>query len=211
MNIKTYSQSIIAASIVLLLSACGSSSLTNVWEYYVTNEVVEHQPFVTSVSSRKLLYQEIDKNTKSQLDMIAVKQDTNIYLVLGSYKMATPFVLGDSTYAFGLSDLYSRSKGDDLVGKSGDLTLFFTQIPASKCIEFLDSLEIMRKQYADAPVSNNATTQVDFYFSSNVFISLAKNKMGQQASNCTLWVGRRKHVLSIKECVKVLTEIKNFN
>ena len=69
----------------------------------------------------------------------------------------------------------------------------------------------MRKQYADAPVSNNATTQVDFYFSSNVFISLAKNKMGQQASKCTLWVGRRKHVLSIKECVKVLTEIKNFN
>ncbi len=212
MKFKNYYSLLLTATVVMLLSSCSSSSVTNVWDYYVTNEVVQHRPGETAVSYRKLLYQEVDKTGKSQLDMIMVKQDSTVTLVLGSYKMSALFVIKDSTYAFGLNDLYSRDKGDDLVGKAGDLTVFFTQIPASKCIEFLDSAESFKRQFTEAKVTNKATTHLDFYFSSNVFMSIDKDKQNDGVpSKCTLWVGRRKHILSIKEFARVLNEVKNFN
>lgn len=196
---------------ILLLTSCGGSSVTNVWDYYVTNEVIQHKAESPSVSKRKLLYRDRESVKKSQLELIAVRQDDNAYLVIGSHKIAKSFLIHDSVYAFDVTDLYSRVRGDDFIRQMGDLNIFFTHIPASKCNEFLSNLEPLKKQFMDAKVSNGATTQIDFYLAHNVFVSFEKTRVGQSPSKCVLWVGRRRHEMSLETLVKVLTELKNFN
>jgi hypothetical protein len=71
---------------------------------------------------------------------------------------------------------------------------------------------LLKKQYADATVAKGASTEIDFYLSYNVFIGFEKTKAGQSLpSTCTLWAGKRKHELSTKDLIQVLTEVKNFN
>jgi hypothetical protein len=209
MNLKYYS-TIIAAAATLALTSCGSK-VTKVWDYYVTNEVVVHKENQTAVSSRKLLFQKVEKVNKSQLDLVAVKQDSNAYLVIGSHKISKQFFIHDSLYSFDVADLYSRVRGEDFIRQMGDLSIYFTHVPKEKCNEFLATLDQMKKQYADAKVTKGSVTQIDFYFVHNVFVSLEKEKANQKPINCNIWVGRRKHEVAIKDLVKAFTELKNFN
>lgn len=192
------------------LSACGSSQVTNVWEYYVTNDVVKHQADSTTLSKRKLLLSMRDNENMSQFELIAVKQDSAVYMVIGSQKMAKTFIINDSQYVMDVVDVYPGIK-EETMAQVGDLTIYFDKVPASKCIEFLDKLPEIRKQYMDAPVSDDAITQIDFYFTDNVFISLEKKHVGEQPSTCSVWVGKRKHVVDTKQLVKALTALKSFN
>lgn len=204
-----YSQLLLAFGFFTLLTSCGSK-VTSVWDYYVTNEVVVHKPHETSVSRRKLLLQAVESRNNSQLDLVAVKQDTNAYLVIGSHKISKQFYIHDSLYSFDVADLYSRVHGTDFIRQMGDLSIFFTHVPQEKVVEFLASLDSMRKQYAEAKVSKGSVTQIDFYFVHNVFVSLEKEKDGQKPTMCNLWVGRRKHEVAIKDLVAAFTELKNF-
>jgi hypothetical protein len=211
MKLITYSKLFFTACIFTLLTSCGSS-VTNVWDYYVTNEVVVHKEGETAISKRKLLLQKMESVNKSQLDLVAVKQDSNVFLVIGSHKVSKQFFIHDSLYSFDVTDLYSNVRGNDFIRQMGDLSIYFTHVPKKKCDEFLANLEPMKKQFFNAKVSEGSTTQIDFYFSHNVFVSFLKTKQGQEApKTCNLWVGRRKHELSVKEFGDALNAMKNFN
>ena len=85
-----YSKVFFSLGILFLLSSCGSS-VTNVWDYYVTNEVIVHTPGENSIYKKKLLLRYQERVNKSQLELIAVKQDSAAFLVIGSHKVAKSF------------------------------------------------------------------------------------------------------------------------
>lgn len=206
-----YSKVFLAAGILFLITSCGSS-VTNVWDYYVTNEVIVHKSGENSMYKKKLLHREQERVNKSQLEMIAVKQDSDAYLVIGSHKVAKSFMIHDSVYAFDVTDLYSRVRGNDFIRQMGDLNIYFTHIPVAKVNEFLANYELLKKQYADAAVTKGATTHIDFYLAYNVFLSFEKTRAGQGIPpSCTLWAGKRRHEIGTKDLINVLTEMKNFN
>ncbi|MES2559881.1 MAG: hypothetical protein V4590_09090, partial [Bacteroidota bacterium] len=201
----------LTVGILFAITSCGSS-VTNVWDYYVTNEVVKHKSGENTIFKKKLLLREQESVNKSQLEIIAVKQDSDAYLVIGSHKVAKSFMIKDSVYAFDVTDLYSRVRGNDFIRQMGDLNIYFTHVPVAKVNEFLANFELLKKQYADATVAKDATTQIDFYLAYNVFVSFEKHKAGQQLpSSCTIWAGKRKHQIGTKRLLDALTEVKNFN
>jgi hypothetical protein len=157
-----------------------------------------------------MLYREVESVNKSQLELIAFKQDSNIYLVMGSHKVAKAFYINDSLYHFDVTDLYSSVRGNDFIRQMGDLSIYFTHIPVAKCNEFLAGFEKLKKQYASASVTEGAVTQVDFYFAHHVYVSFVKTRDGQQPSRCNVWVGKRKHEMSTADLVETLTELKSF-
>jgi len=208
-HLLNYSKTLaIVGLFTLLLQSCGS--VTNVWDYYVTNEVIVHKQGETTVSKKKLLLRKSESPSKSQLELIAVKQGDASFLVIGSHKIAKSFYVNDSLYSFDVTDIYSSVRGKDFIRQMGDLSIYFTHIPTQKCTEFLNGLETLKKSYSDAVVTKNATTQVDYYFSHNVFASFEKESAKQFPTECILWVGRRKHEISTKELVEALTELKGF-
>jgi hypothetical protein len=209
MKLSNYSPTLLVAAVLLLLTSCGSS-ITNVYDYYITNEVVEHKTNEATISKRKMLFREVESVNKSQLEFIAFKQDSDVYLVIGSHKVSKAFYLHDSLYHFDVTDLYSRVRGNDFIRQMGDLSIYFTHIPLAKCNEFLAKWEATKKQYAAASVSDDAITQVDFYFAHHVYVSFEKTRQGQQPNNCNVWVGKRKHEISTNDLIKALTELKNF-
>jgi hypothetical protein len=209
MKLLIYSKTLVAAGVLALLTSCGSS-VTNVWDYYVTNEVVVHNQEDATVFKKKMLLRETESVNKSQLELIAFKQDSTVYLVIGSHKVSKAFYIHDSLYNFDVTDLYSSVRGNDFIRQMGDLSIFFTHIPLAKCNEFLSKLDKMKKQYASATVSQGATTQVDFYFAHQVFVSFEKSKDGQKPTQCNVWVGRRKHELNTDDFVSALNELKSF-
>jgi hypothetical protein len=209
MKLNYYSFLLLAVAVVTL-NSCGTKVIS-VWDYYVTNEVVQHKENETAISKRKLLFQKVERVNKAQLDLVAVKQDTSAYLVIGSHKISKQFYIHDSLYSFDVADLYSRVHGHDFIRQMGDLSIYFTHVPKAKCDEFLATLDTMKKKYSEAKVSKGSVTQIDFYFVHNVFVSLEKEKEGQKPTMCNLWVGRRKHEVAIKDLVKAFTDLKNFN
>ncbi len=193
-----------------LLSSCGSQQVTNVWEYYVTNEVVQHTPDSTTLSKRMLLMSLREEKNKSQFELIAVKQDSTVFLVIGSQKLAKTFTINDSQYVIDVVDVYPGLKEEEMA-QIGDLSIYFDKVPVQKCNEFLDKLPEMRRQYADAQVSEGSITQIDFYFTHNIFLSLEKDRVGEQPNTCYVWVGRRKHQVNTRQFVEALTALRNFN
>jgi hypothetical protein len=192
-----------------LLSSCGSST-TNVWDYYVVNEVIKHKEGETAVSQKKLLHRQKESPSKAQLEMIVVKQDDKAYLVLGSHKIAKSFYINDSLYTFSVTDIYSRVRGNDFIRQMGDLSIYFTHVPATKVVDFLNGLDNIKKQYADMQVPKGATGQVDFYLSHNVYVSMEKKQAGQTPSKCILHVGKRRHYISLKELTGIFNQVKAF-
>jgi hypothetical protein len=207
-----YSKVFLSVGILFMITSCGSTSVTNVWDYYVTNEVIVHKSGENAIFKKKLLHRDHESVNKSQLEMIAVKQDSDAYLVLGSHKVAKSFMIKDSVYAFDVTDLYSRVRGNDFIRQMGDLNIYFTHVPVAKVNEFLTNFELLKKQFAEAAVAKGATTQVDFYLAYNVFVSFEKTKATQTLpSECVVWVGKRKHSMSTNKLIETLTEMKNFN
>ena len=114
-------------------------------------------------------------------------------------------------YAFDVTDLYSRVRGNDFIRQMCDLNIHFTHIPVAKVNEFLANYELLKKQFADASVAKGASTNIDFYLDYNVFVSFEKTKAGQALpSHCTVWSGKRKHEIGTKDLLMVLNEVKNF-
>lgn len=202
---------IFSLTALLLLSSCGSSQqVTNVWEYYVTNEVIQHNSESTSLVKRKLLMSTRDDKNRSQFELVAVKQDSTVSLIIGSQKFAKNFTINDSQYVIDVVDVFPDMEKEEMA-QVGDLYIYFEKVPASKCIEFLDKLPEMRRQYSEAQVTEGAVTQIDFYFTHNVFVSLEKDRAGEQPTNCYVWVGKRKHKVNTKAFVAALTELRSFN
>jgi len=192
-----------------LLTACFST--TNVYDYYLKNVVETHQTGKSATSKSKLLLRGFESTNKAQVELIAFKTGTEKYLVLGSHKVAKAFYIHDSLYHFDVTDLYSRVRGDDFIRQMGDLTVFFTHIPAANAEAFLTALSNLKTDYAALKPGKDEVAYVDYALAGDVVLTFEKQSTTQQMKDCIIWIGKRKHVISVADLTKALDELKAFN
>lgn len=191
------------------MSSCGNS-VTNVWDYYIKNNVEQHRIGQASTSKSKLLYRQQESVSKSQLELIAYKQDTLKYLVIGSHKVAKSFLIYDSIYHFDVSSIYSRVRGDDFIRQMGDLSIHFAHLPADLGERFTMAWPDIKNRYMQAKPGEGETVYIDYTLSSTIFLSFPKTAPVQEPAKCDLWVGRRKHEIRTEDLQKALADLKAF-
>jgi len=196
----------------VLLTSC-SKSVTNVYDYYIQNNIVSHESGNIVTSKTKLLYRMQESVNKAQLELIAFKSDTMKCLVVGSHKVAKAFNLFDSTYYFDVNDLYSNVRGNDFIRQLGDLSIYFTNISLSNCNTFLKSVDKLKAEFNKAAPSENTHSHIDFSIQSDVFVSIEKKYYSQtlESAATTIWVGKRKHEIRFEDLIKAMQELKSFN
>lgn len=199
-----------AALVVAVATLTACSSTTNVYDYYLKNVMDRHQVGEQSASKSKLLLRDFERVNKAQVELVAYKSDSSRYLVIGSHKVAKAFYLHDSLYHFDVADLYSRVRGDDFIRQMGDLSIYFTHIPAEQALTFLEALPQLKTKYASLKPVSGVTEYVDFTIASDVVVSFCKTSPTQQPNECVLWVGKRKHELSLQDLVNALNQLKTF-
>lgn len=195
---------------IAMLASCGSS-VTNVWDYYIKNNMEQHREGETSSSKTRLLFRQQESPNKAQLEFIAYKTDSGKFLVIGSHKVAKEFMIKDSIYYFDVASIYSRVRGDDFIRQLGDLSIYFTHIPASACETFMQKWEGLKTRYNQATPGAGETMYFDYTIAEGVFVSLTKTDARQLPDECTLWVGKRKHEVKTEDLVKVMSDLKFFN
>jgi hypothetical protein len=196
-------------AVAALLSACSSTS--NVYDYYLKNVIEKHEAGKSATSKSKLLLRGFENTNKAQVEFIAFKTDTSKYLVLGSHKVVKSFYIQDSLYHFDVADLYSRVRGDDFIRQLGDLNIFFTHIPAANAVSFLSVWPILKNEYNVLKPTAGEVAYLDYAITTDVVLSFEKKSLTQQPKDCNIWIGKRKHTVSIVELIKVLTALKAFN
>lgn len=192
-----------------LLTAC--SSTTNVYDYYLKNVVETHQTGKSATSKSKLLLRGFESTNKAQVELIAFKTGTEKYLVLGSHKVAKAFYIHDSLYHFDVADLYSRVRGDDFIRQMGDLSVFFTHIPAANAEALLAALPNLKIDYAALQPAKGEVAYLDYALASDVVLSFEKRTLTDQFRVCNIWIGKRKHTIWVDELTKALEDLKAFN
>jgi hypothetical protein len=199
--------------IVLALVASCAPSVTNVWDYYIKNNLENHVAGSSSTSKARLLYRKQEYPGKAQLELVAFKNESRKCLVVGSHKIAKAFYLNDSLYHFDVDNLYSNVRGNDFIRQMGDLSIYFTNIPADRCEAFLAGIDKLKSDFMKAAVSEGSVTYVDFPISSDVFVSFEKKSPTQLAdeSNIAVWVGKRRHEMKFADLVKAMQDLKSFN
>jgi hypothetical protein len=202
----------IVACVLLILGSCGStSSVTNVWDYYIKNNLDTHIAGKTIQSKSRILFRHQESPSKSQLEFIAYKNDSAKSFVIGSHKIAKAFVLYDSLYHFDVNDIYSHVRGNDFIRQMGDLSIYFTYIKSDEAELLLKNFESLRTKYNQLTPSQGTSSYIDYTISKDVFISLEKTNIKQQLKEVTLWVGKRKHSIDADDLVKALQDFKSFN
>lgn len=197
----------------LFIASC-SNSVTNVWDYYIKNNVEVHKYNDITESKSKMLYRKQEAIDKSQLELIAFKQDSIKYLVIGSHKVAKAFIMGDSLYQFDVKNLYSHVRGNDFIRQLGDLSIFFAHISANECNNFLLNWDAIKNKYMKAMprVNSNEVLYIDYGLSHGIYLSFAKTDIKQpEPTECILWIGKRKHTIRVEELLRVFRELKSFN
>lgn len=202
-------QVLISLIIIACLSAC-SSSVTNVYDYYIKNNVERHSYGQTTESKTKLLYRKQESVKKSQLELVAFSQDSAKYLVIGSHKVAKPFMMYDSLYHFDVTDLYNRVRGNDFIRQLGDLSIFFAHIPAENCDMFLANWSAIKNRYMKAKPNSGEVVYIDYSFAHGIYLSFPKILNQSEPLSCDIWVGKRKHTISMNDFIKALEDLKAF-
>ncbi len=192
-----------------LLSSCGNS-VTNVWDYYMKNNVEVHKVSGITSSKSKMLYRK-NESSLCQLEFIAYRQDSSRYLIIGSHLVGKSFYINDSLYSFDVRSLYSRAKGNDMIRQMGDLSVYFTHVPGERVDDFLRDWTELRATYKTTKPGNDQTVYIDYALSGNVYMSFPKKGNRDNPSDCIVWVGRRKHEMTVSSLLKVMNEIKMFN
>jgi len=196
-------------AVVAQLSAC--SSTTNVYDYYLKNVLEKHEAGKSATSKSKLLLRSFESTNKAQVEFIAFKTDTEKYLVLGSHKVSKSFYIKDSLFQFDINDLYSRVRGGDFIRQMGDLNIFFTHIPAAKALAFLSVWPSFKNDYNALKPAFGEVAYLDYAIVTDVVLSFEKKSITQQPNNCNIWIGKRKHTVSMVDLTKALTALKAFN
>lgn len=199
----------IAFLAIASLASC-SNSVTNVYDYYVKNVVEQHKVGENSTSKSRLLLRANESTSKAQVELVAFERDSMKYLVIGSHKVAKAFYIHDSLYHFDVSDLYSRVRGDDFIRQMGDLSIFFTHIPAGNAAMLADALPGLKAKYATLSPQKGEVMYVDYTIAGDVIFSFEKRAVSDKPDECVLWVGKRKHVLKTADLEAALNELKMF-
>jgi hypothetical protein len=202
-------QGFFAFILIAGIAAC-SSSVTNVYDYYIKNNVEKHIYGQTTESKSKLLYRKQESVNKSQLELVAFTQDSTKYLVIGSHKVAKPFMIYDSLYHFDVSDLYNRVRGNDFIRQLGDLSIFFAHIPAENCELFLSNWPDIKNKYMKAQSNTGEVVYIDYAFAHGIYFSFPKKSYQAEPTSCDIWVGKRKHNISMNDLLKAFGELKAF-
>jgi hypothetical protein len=192
-----------------ILASC-SNSVTNVYDYYLKNVVETHKTGENSTSSSRLLLRVNESTNKAQVELIAFKADSVKYLVIGSHKVAKAFYIHDSLYHFDVNDLYSRVRGDDFIRQMGDLSVFFTHIPAGSAAMLEDALPGLKSKYTSARPGKDEVVYIDYTVAYDVIVSFEKRAITDKPTECVLWVGKRKHIIDTADLEKALTALRSF-
>lgn len=209
MKLNTLKTTLLICAASTLIS-CGNS-ITQVWDYYIKNNVEVHNQDGISITKSEMLYRKGEKVSKAQLEFIAFKQDDKKYLVIGSHKVAKNFYIHDTLYSFDVVSLYNKVRGDDFIRQMGDLSIYFTHIPYENIEKFLTNEAMVKDTFRVTRPVKSETVYVDYQLSPTVFISMPKDGNAKKPSDMILWVGHRKHELSYSTFVKILNEVKSFN
>ena len=196
-------------TIVSVLVSCGHS-VTNVWDYYIKNNVEVHVQDSVTITKSQMLYRVGESVTKSQLEFIAFKQDTQKYLVIGSHKIAKTFWINDTVYAFDVKSLYSKVRGDDFIRQLGDLNIYFTHVPMENIEKFLNYLPIFKTTFKATRPVKNETVYIDYQLSPTVYISCPKSNNANNPSDVVLWVGKRKHLTNMSRIIDIMNDMRAF-
>jgi len=188
------------------------SNTVNVYDYYVLNNLANHESGNISSSKMKLLFRDKESGRGAQLEMIAFKSGSTKYMVIGSHKMAKPFYLNDSIYYFDIDEVYSNVKGSDFIRQLGDLSIYFTHISMKDCNTFIKSVEKLTEEFNKASPADGARSHIDYTIQSDVFISIEKKYATQsfESSTATIWIGKRKHNINLDDFINAMHELTSF-
>ena len=213
MKYHNYKTGILFSILFALFLFTECSNTVNVYDYYILNNLANHENGRISNSKVKMLYRKKELSNKAQLELIAFKTDSMKYLVIGSHKLAKAFYLQDSIYYFDVNEIYSNVRGNDFIRQLGDLSIYFTNIPMQNCNKFLSSVERLKAEFNRISFTDGARNHVDYTFQSDVFISIEKRSSSQEAESATttIWVGKRKHTIDLEDLIKAIQDLKSFN
>jgi hypothetical protein len=197
---------------VILFSGC-SNSVTNVYDYYIKNNLEHHETGKLINTRTKLLYRQQESVNKAQLELVAFKSDNVKYLVVGSHKIAKQFYLYDSLYYFDVNDLYTNVRGNDFIRQLGDLSIYFTHISVENCNTFIANVDKLKSEYNKGAPSEGSVSYFELTIQNDVFVSIEKKVFSDplELATTTLWVGKRKHVIKLDDLIKAVQDFKNFN
>ncbi|MFI5221157.1 MAG: hypothetical protein ACHQK8_02440 [Bacteroidia bacterium] len=198
--------------VILLLASCGES-VTNVYDYYIKNNIDRHEAGKILTGKSKLLYRHQEFSTKAQLELIAYNNGSTKCLVIGSHNVAKSFYIHDSIYYFNVNDLYSHVRGNDFIRQLGDLSIYFTYVSSQNCEAFMSNIDKLKSEYMKGMVMEKNLSHFDYAISDDVFVSIEKKNSAEllESAQTTLWVNRRKHVIKLDDLIKAMQEIKMYN
>lgn len=200
-------KSILFSAVALLASCAG---VTNVYDYYQTNVIDQHTKGVATTTSSKLLLRLNEGATKAQFELIAYKSDTVNYLIWGSHKIVKAFKQNGNPVSYDITDLVTPVNADGTPHK-GNLSIFFTHVPAADALAFLDTLPALKTQYLALKPGKGQVLYVNYALANDVVISFPKKSVTQQPIDCVVWVGKRKHQMPTGQLTWALNNLRTFN
>ncbi len=197
---------------VTILTSC-SNSVTNVYDYYIKNNLQQHETGRIISSKTKLLFREQEMTNKAQIELVAFKSDNLKCLVIGSHKIAKQFYLYDSLYYFDVNDLYTNVRGNDFIRQLGDLSIYFTTISVENCNTFLANVDKLKFEFSKAAPPVGSSSSIDLTIQNDVFVSIEKKVFSDplELATTTLWVGKRKHTIRLDVLIQAFQDFKSFN
>jgi len=194
----------------LALVSCGHS-VTNVWDVYAKNQVAKYTQDSMTVTKTELLYRTGEATDKAQFEFVAFKQDTQKYLIIGSHTFGKTFNIQESSYVFNVKSLISKAKDEDYIRQVGELNVYFTHVPYEAIDRFLNYLPNLRASYKEnKPASGGQTLYIDYQLSPQVIVSFPKDGNNNNPSDVILWVGKRKHEMSMSRLIDIMNEMRDF-
>ena len=193
---------------VALMTSCGG--VTNVYDYYQTNVIDQHSKGATQSTSSMLLLRINEGSSKAQFELIAYKSDSAKFLIWGSHKMVKSVKQNGNTASYDVDDLNTPINEDGTPHK-GNLSIFFTHIPAEDAYAFLDAWPALKTQYLGLKPSKGQVIYVNYTLANDIVISFPKKSVNQQPVDCVVWVGKRKHQMPTGQLTWALNNLRTFN
>lgn len=187
------------------------ASKYNLYDYYQKHAIDTVNSGSTLTTKSKLLLRDYDKNTEAQLEFVAYRSDSAKYLIVGSQKLTKSVKVNDQVYQYGYKELFPKQTDEAIIHANSDFTIYYTHVSWASANAFLDTLPALKQMYSYLMPGNGEIMYVDYALSPDVRISLPKTKVGQQPVNCIVWVGKRRHYITLGQITFALNNIRTFN
>lgn len=190
------------------ITSCASVN-TNVSDYYLKNAVESLKSGESTQANTKTLLVSATKVNHAKFELIAYKKDSlNKYLVLGSVIESKAVSIQNNTYLIDIQSLYGKQKEDGMEVK-GDLGIYYTHVPASAIEKFLADYQGIKASYAAAK-PNKDVISFSYAVSNDVLFTFDKISPNQSIDDCTVWVGKSKHVVNTIDLIKALNDFIKY-